>query len=227
MGSWLRAGGTSQSTGRLPDSVRPLRTPENSAFLRLCGPSSVNPGTGNGSAMRASPRLPNRCCKHDPTQDRGTDRGATASFQALFEHLLVRPTESATPGTPARNRLVPRKTFLSRSDTSSVFGTSSIVFPTISAFCACRCAVPWSGWVFLVAARWAHGGMLSNLTSRTGEFSKVRRALGKNPTNRRKCMAEPILNVIGLASTIRFVGVIARARVALIVCARTNIRAQR
>jgi len=40
-------------------------------------------------------------------------------------------------------------------------------------------------------------------------------------------MAEPILNVIGLASTIRFVGVIARARVALIVCARTNIRAQR
>jgi len=58
--------------------------------------------------------------------------------------------------------------------------TSSAVIPTLSAFLAWRSGVPWSGWFFLFALFWALGTLASNWTSRTGDYSKARRAL--NPS---------------------------------------------
>jgi len=56
--------------------------------------------------------------------------------------------------------------------------TSSALVPTMSAFWAWRSSVPWSGWFFLFAAGWACGALISNWTSRSGDYSKARRALG-------------------------------------------------
>lgn len=55
--------------------------------------------------------------------------------------------------------------------------TSSAVIPTLSAFLAWRSGVPWSGWFFLFALVWALATLASNWTSRTGDYSKARRAL--------------------------------------------------
>ncbi len=55
--------------------------------------------------------------------------------------------------------------------------TSSAVIPTISAFVAWRSGVPWSGWFCLFALVWALATLASNWTSRTGDYSKARRAL--------------------------------------------------
>ena len=55
--------------------------------------------------------------------------------------------------------------------------TSSAVIPTLSAFLAWRSGVPWSGWFFLFAVGWALATLASNWTSRTGDYSKARRAL--------------------------------------------------
>ena len=56
--------------------------------------------------------------------------------------------------------------------------TSSAIIPTLSAFWACRSGVPWSRLFFLFALFWALGTLSSNWTSRTGDYSKARRALG-------------------------------------------------
>jgi hypothetical protein len=55
--------------------------------------------------------------------------------------------------------------------------TSSASLPTLSAFLAWRSGVPWSGWFCLFALFWALGTLASNWTSRTGDYSKARRAL--------------------------------------------------
>jgi hypothetical protein len=56
--------------------------------------------------------------------------------------------------------------------------TSSAIIPTLSAFCAWRSDVPLSKSFFLFALFWAVGTLASNWTSRTGDYSKARRALG-------------------------------------------------
>jgi hypothetical protein len=56
--------------------------------------------------------------------------------------------------------------------------TSSAIIPTLSAFWAWRFGVPWSRLFFLFALFWALGTLASNWTSRTGDYSKARRALG-------------------------------------------------
>jgi hypothetical protein len=56
--------------------------------------------------------------------------------------------------------------------------TASAIVPTLAALCAWRSAVPWSGWFCLFASGWALGTLASNWTSRTGDYSKARRALG-------------------------------------------------
>jgi len=58
--------------------------------------------------------------------------------------------------------------------------TSSAVIPTLSAFLAWRSGVPGSRWFRLFALFWALGTLASNLTSRTGDYSKARRALSRS-----------------------------------------------
>jgi len=58
--------------------------------------------------------------------------------------------------------------------------TSSAVVPTLGALWAWRSGVPWGKLFFLAALFWALGTLASNWTSRAGDFSKARRALG-NP----------------------------------------------
>jgi hypothetical protein len=57
--------------------------------------------------------------------------------------------------------------------------TSSAVIPTAGVFWAWRCGVPWSGWFLLFALFWTFGTLASNWTSRTGDYAKARRALGR------------------------------------------------
>jgi hypothetical protein len=56
--------------------------------------------------------------------------------------------------------------------------TSSAVIPTLAMFWAWRSGVPGSKLFFLFAIFWAIGTLASNWTSRTGDFSKAKRALG-------------------------------------------------
>lgn len=56
--------------------------------------------------------------------------------------------------------------------------TSSAIIPTLSAFWAWHSGIPWSKLFFLFALFWALGTLASNWTSRTGDYSKARRALG-------------------------------------------------
>ncbi|MBV9624831.1 MAG: hypothetical protein JOZ14_12725 [Acidobacteria bacterium] len=57
--------------------------------------------------------------------------------------------------------------------------TSSAISPAVSTFAAWRAGVPGSKWFFPFAVFWALGALASNWTSRTGDYSKARRALGK------------------------------------------------
>ena len=56
--------------------------------------------------------------------------------------------------------------------------TSSAIIPTLGALWAWLSGVPWSKLFFLFALFWAFGTLASNWTSRTGDYSKARRALG-------------------------------------------------
>jgi hypothetical protein len=55
--------------------------------------------------------------------------------------------------------------------------TSSAVVPTLSALCTWSASVPGSTLFLLFAVFWAMGTLASNWRSRTGDFSKARRAL--------------------------------------------------
>jgi hypothetical protein len=58
--------------------------------------------------------------------------------------------------------------------------TSSATVPTLSAFVARDFGVPWSGWFCGFALFWALGTLVSNWTSRTGDYSKARRSLSQS-----------------------------------------------
>jgi hypothetical protein len=58
--------------------------------------------------------------------------------------------------------------------------TSSALLPTLAAFWAWHSGVPWSGWFCLFALFWGFGTLASNWTSRTGDYSKARRALSRS-----------------------------------------------
>jgi len=57
--------------------------------------------------------------------------------------------------------------------------TASAVVPALGAFWAWLSGVPGSRWFFLFALVWSAGALISNWTSRTGDYSKARRALGR------------------------------------------------
>lgn len=58
--------------------------------------------------------------------------------------------------------------------------TSSAIVPTLGVFWAWRSGIPWSGEFLIFALLWAFGTLASNWTSRTGDYSKARRALGNS-----------------------------------------------
>ncbi len=57
--------------------------------------------------------------------------------------------------------------------------TSSALVPTLGALWAWRFGIPWSKPFAVFALIWAAATLASNWTSRTGDYSKARRALGK------------------------------------------------
>jgi hypothetical protein len=96
--------------------------------------------------------------------------GWPGGLRWIFEHLpfLGVQTEKLTmqASTPAVRALM-----------WSAGVTSSAAIPTLSAWIAWRSGVRWSGWFFLFALFWALGTVASNWTSKTGDYSKARRAL--------------------------------------------------
>jgi hypothetical protein len=103
----------------------------------------------------------------------GNPEGWPAGLRWLFEHLpfLGVQTEKAS---------MEKASPTARAIMWSAGVTSSAVAPTLGALWVWRSGVPRSKLVFLFAVLWAAGTLASNWTSRTGDFSKARRALG-NP----------------------------------------------
>jgi len=103
----------------------------------------------------------------------GNPEGWPSGLRWLFEHLpfLGVQTEKAS---------MQKASPTARAIMWSAGVTSSAVVPTLGAFWAWRSGVPWSKLFFLVALFWAVGTLASNWTSRAGDYSKARRALG-NP----------------------------------------------
>jgi hypothetical protein len=103
----------------------------------------------------------------------GNPEGWPAGLRWLFEHLpfLGVQTEKAS-----MQNASPR----ARAIMWSAGVTSSAVVPTLGVLWARHSGVPWSKLFFLCSLGWAVGTLASNWTSRTGDYSKARRALA-NP----------------------------------------------
>jgi hypothetical protein len=101
----------------------------------------------------------------------GNPEGWPPGLRQIFEHLLffgVQTEKASMQNVSPRARAVMWAAGV----------TSSAVIPTLAMFWAWRSGVPGSGLFLLVAIFWAIGTLASNWTSRTGDFSKARRALG-------------------------------------------------
>jgi hypothetical protein len=103
----------------------------------------------------------------------GNPEGWPAGLRWLFEHLPFF-------GVQTEKASMQKASPIARAIMWSAGVTSSAVVPTLGAFWAWRSGVPWSKLFFLVALFWAVGTLASNWTSRAGDYSKARRALG-NP----------------------------------------------
>ena len=103
----------------------------------------------------------------------GNPEGWPAGLRWLFEHLPFF-------GVQTEKASMQKASPIARAIMWSAGVTSSAVVPTLGALWAWRSGVPWSKLFFLVALFWAVGTLASNWTSRAGDYSKARRALG-NP----------------------------------------------
>jgi hypothetical protein len=103
----------------------------------------------------------------------GNPEGWPAGLRWLFEHLPFF-------GVQTKKASMQKASPIARAIMWSAGVTSSAVVPTLGALWVWRSRVPWSRVFFLVALFWAVGTLASNWTSRTGDYSKARRALG-NP----------------------------------------------
>jgi len=104
----------------------------------------------------------------------GTDHpeGYPSGIRRVFEHLPffgVR-TEKAS---------MQKASPMAKAIMWSAGVTSSAVVPTLGAFCALRASVPGSKPFLIFAVFWAIGTLASNWRSRTGDYSKARRALSE------------------------------------------------
>jgi hypothetical protein len=102
----------------------------------------------------------------------GNPEGYPAGMRWLFEHLpffgVQTDKASMQKASPTAKAIM-----------WSAGVTSSAVVPTLGAFCAWRSGVPGSKPFLIFAVFWAIGTLASNWTSRTGDYSKARRALSK------------------------------------------------
>jgi hypothetical protein len=100
----------------------------------------------------------------------GNPEGWPAGLRWIFEHL---PFFGVQTEKASMENASPR----ARAWMWSAGVTSSAVVPTLSAFVAWRLHVPLSGLFFVFALIWAFGAISSNWRSRTGDYTKARRAL--------------------------------------------------
>jgi hypothetical protein len=102
----------------------------------------------------------------------GNPEGWPAGLRWLFEHLpfFGVQTEKTSMQTASP---------VARAMMWSAGVTSSAVVPSLGAFWAWRSHVPGSKLFLLFALGWAAGTLASNWTSRAGDYSKARRALGR------------------------------------------------
>jgi hypothetical protein len=103
----------------------------------------------------------------------GNPEGWPAGLRWLFEHLPFF-------GVQTEKASMQKASPIARAIMWSAGVTSSAVVPTLGALWAWRSGVPWGKLFFLVALFWAVGTLASTWTSRAGDYSKARRALG-NP----------------------------------------------
>jgi len=101
----------------------------------------------------------------------GNPEGWPAGLQWLFEHLPFF-------GVQTEKASMQKASSIARAIMWSAGVTSSAVVPSLGALWAWRTGVPWGKLFFLVALFWAVGTLASNWTSRAGDYSKARRALG-------------------------------------------------
>jgi hypothetical protein len=103
----------------------------------------------------------------------GNPEGWPGGLRWVFEHLpfFGVQTEKASMQTASP---------MARAVMWSAGVTSSAIVPTLGAFWAWRLGVPGSNLFLLFALGWAAGTLASNWRSRTGDYSKARRALGSS-----------------------------------------------
>ena len=100
----------------------------------------------------------------------GNPEGYPAGMRWVFEHLPFF-------GVQTEKASMQQASPMAKAIMWSAGVTSSAVVPTLSAFCAWRASVPGSKLFLIFAVFWAIGTLASNWRSRTGDYSKARRAL--------------------------------------------------
>jgi len=100
----------------------------------------------------------------------GNPEGYPAGMRWVFEHLPFF-------GVQTEKASMQKASPTAKAIMWSAGVTSSAVVPTLGAFCAWSAGVPGSMQFLIFAVFWAIGTLASNWRSRTGDYSKARRAL--------------------------------------------------
>jgi hypothetical protein len=100
----------------------------------------------------------------------GNPEGYPTGMRWVFEHLPFF-------GVQTEKASMQKASPMAKAIMWSAGVTSSAVVPTLGAFCAWRASVPGSKLFLIFAVFWAIGTLASNWRSRTGDYSKARRAL--------------------------------------------------
>src|SRR5882762_948244 len=102
----------------------------------------------------------------------GNPEGYPAGMRWVFEHLPFF-------GVQTEKASMQKASPIAKAIMWSAGVTSSAVVPTLGALCALRASVPGSKLFLIFAVFWAIGTLASNWRSRTGDYSKARRALSR------------------------------------------------
>src|ERR1700686_2503519 len=100
----------------------------------------------------------------------GNPEGYPAGMRWLFEHLPFF-------GVQTEKASMQEASPMAKAIMWSAGGTSSAVVPTLGVLCAWSAGVPGSKLFLIFAVFWEIGPLASNWRSRTGDYSKARRAL--------------------------------------------------